>query len=322
MKKTKNREVTAFAPASVANVGCGFDFMGFAVGGVGDRATVGFSEEFNGIDICISGIYAPGLPVDPRKNTAGVAVNRLLDAMSYSGPGIRIRLEKNLPLGSGLGSSASSAAAAVFAVNELFGSPFPTGDLLPFVMESERVACGSAHADNAAPSLLGGFVIIRSNEPLDLIHVSCPDNLYGAVVHPHIELKTSDARRILRQDMPLNDVTRQCANVAAFVAALITSDLSLIGRSMNDLVAEPKRLMIIPGYADAKQAARESGALAFGISGSGPSVFALCDGIGSARLSGGAIQKSFMSSGLDSDLFITTMNAPGARIETIETNSL
>jgi homoserine kinase len=308
------KKVKAFAPASVANVGCGFDFMGFAIEGAGDRVTIETDEADSGIKILLSGPFGDLLPTDADKNTAGVAANALLKALGRSDLSFTINLEKNLPLGSGMGSSASSAAASLFAVNVLLGNPFKTEELIPFAMEGERIACGTAHADNVAPSLLGGFLIIRSYDPLDIIKIACPEDLFCAVVHPHIQLKTSDARRILRRDLPLSDVTKQSANVAAFITGILREDYKLIGRSMHDLVAEPKRTQLIPGFAQAKITALSAGAVGCGISGSGPSVFALCKGKDTAIGVAAEMSRSFSASGLASDTFISTMNAPGAYI--------
>jgi homoserine kinase len=308
------RSVTAFAPATVANVGCGFDIMGFALKGSGDKVTVTLQNENGSEIISMSGPYAGLIPSDRDKNTAGVAVTAYLNATGNTGTRLGIGLEKNLPLGSGLGSSAASSAAAVYAVNTLFGNILTTSELIPFAMEGERVACGSAHADNVAPSLLGGFVLIRSYNPLDIIQVKCPDELYCTVIHPHIELKTSDARRILKNDIPMNDVIRQSANTAAFMLGIIKEDYDLLSRSICDLLAEPKRTQLIPGFAAAKRAALEAGAIGCGISGSGPSIFALCKGELSAGKVAAVIQKSFSEAGLVSDAIISSLNSPGASI--------
>jgi len=308
------KSVTAFAPATVANVGCGFDIMGFALEGIGDKVTIAVQNERHDSCITICGYYAKQVPSERHKNTAGVAVNAYLEATGKTGINLSISLEKNLPLSSGLGGSASSAAAAVFALNTLFGNPLTTTELVPFAMEGERLACGSAHADNVAPSLLGGFILIRSYKPLDIIQVKCPDELYCTIIHPHIQLNTSDARRILKRDIPLNDVIRQSANAAAFMTGMIKEDFDLIGRSICDLLAEPKRSQLIPGFEQAKRAALDAGAIGCGISGSGPSVFALCKGEVTSDRVAKVMRKSFSDSGLISDTFVSQLNAPGACI--------
>jgi homoserine kinase len=310
----KQQSVTAFAPASVANVGCGFDIMGFAIRGVGDKVTIGNNPTRNTSEIQMSGPYARLIPSDRRKNTAGVAVDAFLEATGNKKINLSIALEKNLPLGSGLGSSASSAAAAVFAINELFGNPLSTRELIPFAMEGERIACGTSHADNVAPSLVGGFLLIRTYFPLDIIQIKCPDELYCAVVHPHIELKTSDSRRILKKDISMSDAIRQSANAAAFMVGMIRGDFELLGRSVSDLLAEPKRIQLIPGFEYAKRSALEAGAIGFGISGSGPSVFALCMGESMAESIAEVIRGTFNMSGLESDIIVSSLNSPGAFI--------
>ncbi len=308
------KSVTAFAPATVANVGCGFDIMGFAVKDAGDKVTIRLQKDKDDSRIAMSGSYCGLIPPEREKNTAGVAVNSYLAATGNTGIKLGISLEKNLPLGSGMGSSASSAAAAVFALNHLLGNPLTTTELIPFAMEGERIACGSAHADNVAPSLLGGFILIRSYDPLDIIRVKSPVELYCTIIHPHLQLSTSDARRILRKDIPMRDVIRQSANAAAFMTGMITEDFDLMGRSICDLLAEPKRSQLIPGFEQAKLAALSSGALGYGLSGSGPSVFALCKGESIARQSADVMQKAFSDAGLVSDKFISQLNAPGASI--------
>jgi len=309
-----HKSVTAFAPATVANISCGFDIMGFALEGEGDKVMVEVDDSPGREVISITGKYAKLVPQEPGKNTAGVAINALLKAAGKENISVKITLEKNLPPGSGMGSSASSAAAAVYALNRLFGNPFRTIDLIPFAMEGERAACGTAHADNVAPSLLGGFVLIRSYEPLDIIQLKTPSDLYCVVIYPHIEVKTSDARRVLRRDFPLNVVTRQSANTAAFTAGLLTGDYSLLSRSMNDLLAEPRRTMLIPGFAAAKKSALDAGAIGCGISGSGPSVFAFSSDKNRADKIADAMQNAFREAGLDSDRIISSLNSPGAKI--------
>lgn len=310
----ERNKITAFAPASVANVGCGFDIMGFAISGYGDRVTIEKDNDSDNSVIMMSGPYAGLIPSGRDRNTAGVAVDAFLKATGNENVRLSIGLEKNLPLGSGLGSSASSSAAAVFAANELLGNPLSSKDLLPFAMEGERIACGSAHADNAAPSILGGFILIRSYDPLDLIEVKAPEDLFCAVVHPRIELKTSDARRILKRDIPMQDVIRQSANAAAFMVGMMRGDFDLIGRSVNDLLAEPRRTQLIPGFDEAKRSAMGNGAIGFGISGSGPSVFALCRGELTAGILALAIKEAFSSAGLGSEAMVSSLNSPGAYI--------
>ena len=306
---SNRQQVTVFAPATVANVASGFDVLGFALDSPGDAATVLRSDR-GGVRVRSITGDAGRLPLDPKKNTAAVAVAAFLERVGNPF-GIEIELEKRMPLSSGLGSSAASAVAAVTAANLLAGSPLPARELLPFTMEAERVACGSAHADNVAPSLLGGFVLIRSYEPLDVVQLPVPGGLSCAVVHPHTELRTEDARRVLKKEIRLSDATRQWGNLAALVAALFTGDLALLGRSLQDVVAEPARSVLIPGFAGVKAAARDAGALGCSISGSGPSVFALCADPDTAGRAGGAMKAAFAAAGLESDLYLSAVNRRG-----------
>ena len=309
------QSVTAFAPATVANISCGFDIMGFALEGAGDKVTVSVTDKPVENKIKLIGKYGELVPADKERNTAGVAAYSLLRAVGMEKISVEITLEKNLPVGSGMGSSAASSAAAVFALNHLLGNPLTTTELIPFAMEGERAACGTAHADNVAPSLLGKFVLIRSYDPLDIISLNVTARLFCVLIHPHVEVKTYDARRVLRKDFPLSIVTRQSANTAALTAGLLTEDYDLIARSMTDLLAEPRRTMLIPGFEKAKRSAMEAGAIGCGISGSGPSIFAFCRNIEDAVKIAGAIQEAFfLNAGLESDRIISSLNAPGARI--------
>jgi len=316
---TKYKSVTAFAPASVANVGCGFDIMGYAVEGTGDSVTISVQENADNSKVTLYGLYGHLTPAERNKNTAGVAVDAYLKAIGKSDLNLNITLEKNMPLGSGMGSSAASSAAAVFAANYLLGNPLSTIELIPFAMEGERIACGYAHADNVAPALLGGFTLIRSYRPLDIIPVKGPDDLYSAVVHPHIELNTSDSRRVLKNEVSFENAIIQSANTAGFMVALIRGDYELMKRSMSDLLAEPYRMQLIPGFDDIKNAAMLTGAVGCGISGSGPSVFALCKGESTARLVAKVIQYEFLKIGLHNEAYISKANAPGTHIiESVE----
>ncbi len=306
------RSVKASAPATVANVSCGFDVFGFAVDQPADVVEVVRKSEPG---VRIVGIVGDDgrLPLDVDKNTAGVAVRGFLDAVG-SNAGIDIRLEKHLPLGSGMGSSAASAVAALAAVNHLLGQPMTRRELLPFAMEAERVACGSAHADNAAPSLLGGFVLIRDYNPLDVVHIPTPENLCCTLVHPHLELRTEHSRGILRTSIPLRDAIKQWGNIAGLVAGLMKGDFGLIGRSLNDVVAEPVRSLLIPGFDDMKASAMEAGALGCGISGSGPTIFALCSERTQAARVGKVIADRFNAFNLKSEVYVSGLNLEGARI--------
>ena len=302
--------IRVFAPATVANVACGFDVLGFAVRAPGDEVEV-FKTDISGVHITdISGDEGR-LSRLAHENTAGVAALQLLQHIG-SKQGIGIKLYKKMPLGSGMGSSAASAVAAAVAVNILLGSPLSKTELLPFALEGERLACGSAHADNAAPSLLGGFVLIRSYQPLDVIRLAVPDELYCCIIHPHIEVQTRDARDILRKKIDMKQAILQWGNMGGLIAGLFTSDYELIGRSLHDEIVEPVRSLLIPGFAKVKQAALSSGALGCSISGSGPSVFALCRGERAAHSAAEAMSIAFASEGIGSETYVSVVNKNGA----------
>jgi homoserine kinase len=304
------KAISAFAPATVANVSCGFDVFGFAVEQPGDEVTLTLNHSK---EVTISKIEGDGgrLPIDAGKNTAGVAVLSLLKALDRK-DGIEIALRKNLPLGSGMGSSAASAVAALVAANHLLGEPFSKRELLPFAMEAERVACGSAHADNVAPSLIGGFVLIRGYEPLDVVSIPTPENLFCTLIHPQLELKTQDSRQVLRSSISLKDAVTQWGNIAGLVAGLMKPDFGLIGRSLKDVVAEPIRSLLIPGFDLIKEKAVGAGALGCGISGSGPTIFALSTELDLAKRVGTVVQTEFLKLKLSSEIFVSRINTKGA----------
>ncbi len=306
------KSIRALAPATVANVSCGFDIFGFAVEAPADEVVLTFTDSQ---EVVIESITGDGgrLPLEAERNTAGVAVKAFLKAVN-SNQGVSIKLVKNLPLGSGMGSSAASSVAALVAINQLFDNPFTREALLPFAMEAERIACGSAHADNVAPSLLGGFVLIRGYEPLDVASIPTPANLYCTLVHPHLELKTEDSRRVLKATISMKDATTQWGNIAGLVVGLMKPDYGLITRSLNDVVAEPFRAALIPGFDTMKQEAIAGGALGCGISGSGPTIFALSTDEQIAKQVGELIKNQFKALHLNSDVFVSRINEQGARI--------
>lgn len=301
--------IKVFAPATVANVACGFDVLGFAVDAPGDEVILKKSSQ-KGITITSITGDEGRLSKDPLKNTVGVSVSNFLSKIG-SDQGIEISLDKKMPLGSGLGSSAASAVAGVFAANELLGKPLTQEELLPFAMEGERIACGSAHADNVAPSLIGGFVLIRSYSPLDVVKIPTPANLFASIIHPHIEVQTKDARSILRKQIQLQDAVVQWGNVGGLIAGLMLSDYGLIGRSMQDVIVEPIRSILIPGFDDVKQSALDAGALGGGISGSGPSIFALSTSEDTAHKVAAAMTKVFKSLEIGSETYVSQINHNG-----------
>ena len=268
------KKIRVFCPATIANISCGFDVLGVCLTTIGDEIEISEVPEKG---LRIRAIEGADLPLEVEKNVAGVAAMAFLKALTIPVEhGFEIVLKKRIKAGSGIGSSAASAAGVVFALNELMGKPFSTISLIRFAMEGERLACGTAHADNVAPALLGGFTVIRSYHPLDVVKIAAPEELVAVVIHPHIELRTEDARAILRKQITLKQATVQSGNLAGLICGLYTNDYELIGRSLHDEIIEPVRSILIPGFLKMKVAALQAGALGSGISGSGPSVFALC----------------------------------------------
>jgi homoserine kinase len=310
------KAVTAFAPATVANVSCGFDILGFAIGEMGDRVRVALSDHAG---LRVVSIVGDGgrLPLEPEKNTCTVAIQAFLDRLN-SDQGLDIALIKGLPLGSGMGSSAASAAAALMAVNELMGRPFTKSELVPFAMEAERIACGAAHADNVAPSILGGFVLIRDYAPLDIVKLPVPEGLYTTLIHPHIELRTADSRSVLRRQISLQDAVVQSGNIAGLISALYTSDLKLLGRSLKDVIAEPYRALLIPGFYELREAIQKVGALGSGISGSGPTLFVLSESQEIAESAAKKAEEVYAAIGLGVDISVADVNSVGAYVVSME----
>ncbi|MBL6449807.1 homoserine kinase [Fulvivirga sp. 29W222] len=304
------KKIKVFAPATVANVGPGFDIFGLALEGIGDELEVSLRDDSQIKILPIEGYE--DLPTDPSLNVAGVAIQSMLDELD-SQQGFEIVIKKRVMPGSGLGSSASSSAAAVYAANELLGRPFSKKELVPFAMEGEKATSGKAHADNVTPSLLGGFTLVRSYTPLDVVSIPFPAELYVAVVHPQIEVKTSDSKRILKREVALDMAISQWGNVAGLVTGLACGDFDLIGRSLEDRIVEPIRSVLIPGYEDAKQHALASGALGCSISGSGPSIFALTEGKAMAEKVAQAFDKYYTDLGIEHKVYISGINAEGAK---------
>jgi homoserine kinase len=305
--------IAAFAPATVSNVACGFDVLGFALDRPGDVVTATVATT-RGVEIAAVDGDAGRLPRDPSRNTAGAAAGALLDRLGAAS-GVRLAIHKGVPLASGIGSSGASAVAAVVAVNELLGRPAPLDVLLECAMAGEVAGCGSAHPDNVAPALYGGLVLARSARPPDVVQLPVPDGLACAVLHPHLEVETGESRALLGVTVPLADAVRQWGNVGALVAGLFRGDLSLVSRALEDHVAEPKRAHLVPGFARVQAAARAAGALGCSLSGAGPSVFALCASADAARQAGDAMRKAFVEvTGLGADIWLSPVGARGARI--------
>jgi len=267
-------EIKLFCPATVANISCGFDVLGLCLDTIGDEMIIKKSSKKG---IHITRIEGATLPLDINKNVAGVAAQALLKKRN-SNTGFEIEIIKKIKPGSGVGSSAASATGAVYGINELLGAPFSKKELVAFAMEGEKLASGAKHADNLAPAIYGGFTLIRGYNPLDIIKINVPDELFVSVIHPDIELKTEEARALLQKEILLNKAVIQWGNLGGLISGLFLEDYDLISRSLHDEIVEPHRSKLIPGFNNLKNTANESGALGSGISGSGPSVFALSKG--------------------------------------------
>lgn len=304
--------IKAFAPATVANVACGFDIFGFALDQPGDTVEI-WKREQSGIVIAEITGDEGRLPREADRNAVTVVMLKFLEHIG-STQGIEVKLHKNMPLGSGMGSSAASSVVGIFAINELLGSPLSRKELLPFAMEGERIACGTAHADNVGPSLLGGFVVIRSYNPLDVFKVNIPSELYCTLVHPDVEVNTKDARYILRNEVSLKNTISQMGNVAGLMAGLMQADYDLISRSMVDVIIEPVRAILIPEFEQVKQAAIDNGALGCSISGAGPSMFTLSRGQETAQKVGEAMQQAFGNAGISTKCFVSQINQEGPKV--------
>ncbi|MDE0223313.1 MAG: homoserine kinase [Spirochaetaceae bacterium] len=302
------RMVKAFAPATVANVASGFDVLGFAVSHPGDTVEASRTEAGG---VTLREVTGDGgrLPRDGR-NTAVIAVRALLERLGEPF-GVELALHKGMPMASGLGGSAASAAAALVAVNRLAGDAVPPEELLPCALAAERAAAGAGHADNAAPALMGGVVLIRSGDPPDLVRLPVPAGLAVALLSPDVEIRTAAARRMLPTEIPLTRAVSQWGNLAALVASLHSGDLALMGRSMHDVVAEPVRAALIPGFDRVKEAALAAGAIGCSISGSGPAVFALAATAARAAEVGECMKEAFATAGLRSVCYVSEIGTSG-----------
>ncbi|MFG4001932.1 homoserine kinase [Flavobacterium aquidurense] len=309
------KEIKLFCPATIANLSCGFDVLGLCLDNAGDEMIV---RKVDQKGVRITKIVGADLPMETEKNVSGVAAIAMLEAYeSHFNPidfGFEIEIYKHIKAGSGIGSSAASSAGAVFGINELLGKPYSRKDLVQFAMQGEKLASGNAHADNVAPALLGGFTLVRSYAPLDIIRIDSPEELFATVVHPQIELKTSDARSVLKQTVSLKSAIMQWGNVGGLIAGLYTKDYDLIGRSLHDEIVEPLRSVLIPGFDLIKQTALENGALGSGISGSGPSIFALSRGKNTADQIAKAMSDVYEAMNLPYEIHVSKINPDGVRI--------
>ena len=301
--------VIVHSPGTVANLVCGFDILGLALNEPYDIMKVNLLDR---PEVVIRNKDNFNLPTEPEKNVVGVVLLSIMERLENN-CGFQIEIEKHIKPGSGIGSSAASAAGAAVAANHLLGNIFSNDELVQFAMNGEKLASGVKHADNIAPCIFGGVSLIRCIHPLDIVSISSPD-LFVTVVHPQIEVRTSDARQILRQQILLKDAIRQWGNIAGLVTGFLKNDLDLIGRSMEDVIIEPVRSILIPGFDEVKIKCKEAGALGGGISGSGPSVFMLRKDEKTARTVETVMKEVYTRIGIDFNTYVTTINKKGVEV--------
>jgi homoserine kinase len=299
-----------FSPATVANVSCGFDSLGFAVDAVGDEMTFTKTVQKG---VKITNITGANLTYNVNENAASAVVQKILKEANANF-GIELTIHKGFSPGSGLGSSAASAAGAAFGVNQFLENQFSELELTKFAMFGEEVACGSAIADNVAAAIYGGFILVRSYEPLEIIKLPVPEALRVVAIHPQIEVKTKDAREVLPEKIALTDAVTQWANVGGLISGLYTNNYDLISNSLVDIIVEPHRKKLIPFFDTVKSSAISAGALGAGISGSGPTIFALCKGDEIASEVYKAIEESYKNTGIKFEMFISKINPNGIKI--------
>ena len=303
------QQITVNAPGTVANLVCGFDILGLCLQEPYDVMEVKLLEEKK---VIIESLDGYPLPSDPKLNTAGAPLLEMLAEVDVP-LGFHVTIRKHIKPGSGIGSSAASAAGAVVAANHLLGNPFSKTELVQFAMAGEKVASGVKHADNVAPCIYGGVTLIRSIFPIDIIPIPSPD-LFVTLVHPQIEVRTSDARQILRKEVLLKDAIKQWGNIAGLVAGFMLKDFELIGRSLEDVIIEPVRSILIPGFDEVKRRCKEAGALGGGISGSGPSIFMLSINETTAIEVETVMKEVFNKIGIDYHTYVTTINKSGVTV--------
>ena len=303
-------EIKIFSPATVANVACGYDVLGFCLDAVGDEMLI---RKVDKKGIRITKIEGFELPFKTELNVAGVSALAMYETLQPD-CGFEIEIYKNIKPGSGIGSSAASAVGSVFGMNALLGSPYNKTELTQFAMKGEALASKCEHADNLAPALFGGFTLVKSLSPLEILEIPSPDKLYATIIHPQIEVKTADSRAILPKEVKLQEAIVQWANFGSLIHSLHTNNYQLMKRSLHDAIIEPHRSKLIPFYKEVKQAALNAGALGANISGSGPSIFSLCKGIETATLVSEAIEKVYLSTGIKFDIHISKINIEGIKV--------
>ncbi len=305
-------QIKIFSPATIANISCGFDVLGCCLDAIGDEMIVRKSQQKG---IKITKIVGDNLPLETEKNVAGVAALALLEQLKFDIDfGFEIEIYKNIKPGSGIGSSAASAAGSVFAINQLLGKPFSKIELVAFAREGERLACGSPIADNVAPAIFGGFTLVKSTNPLKIIELPSLNGLFATIIHPQIEIKTADSRAILPNDIPLTKAVKQWANVGALVHALHTNDYLLFSESLIDYIVEPYRSKLIPNFNLVKESALKAGALGCGISGSGPSIFTFSKNKQVTENVAIAISNTYSKSKIPFQVYVSKINLEGIKI--------
>jgi len=307
------KKVKVHSPGTVANIVCGFDILGLALSEPYDVMEVTL---LNRPEVIIHNKDNFNLPTEAEKNVAGVVLLSVMERMSNT-IGFEVTVEKHIKPGSGIGSSAASAAGAAVAANYLLGNIFSSDEVVQFAMNGEKLASGVKHADNIAPCILGGISLIRSIHPLDIVSIPAPD-LFVTVVHPQIEVRTADARQILKQQVLLKDAIRQWGNIAGLVTGFMKNDYDLIGRSLEDVIIEPVRSILIPGFDELKAKCKEAGALGGGISGSGPSVFMLSKDESTAKAVGHVMSQVYERIGIEYNIYVTTINKKGVEVVSSE----
>ena len=303
-------KIKIFSPATVANVACGFDVLGFCLDSVGDKMVIKKNDKKG---IHITKIEGFDLPYETELNVAGVSALAMYKALDVDF-GFEIEIYKNIKPGSGIGSSAASAVGSVFGMNELLGKPFNKTQLTEFAIKGEAIASKCEHADNLAPALFGGFTLVKSISPVQILEIPSPDDLYATIIHPQIEIKTSESRALIPKEVPLNDAITQWANLGSLVHALHTSDYELIRDSLKDVIIEPYRSQLIPHFNEVKEAVLNAGALGSGISGSGPSIFSLSKGLETANKVKDAMHSVYSRTGIEFDIHVSKINTEGVKI--------
>lgn len=304
------KKIKVFAPASIANMGCGFDIIGMALDDVGDVLEISVEE---GDGITIRNLTDVPLPEDIEMNVITPVVRKFLQTTGKKAQ-VNVSILKKIFPGSGIGSSAASCAAAAYGMNELYDHPLTDEEMVVCAMEGENLASGGYHADNAAPAVMGGIVLIRSYDPLDLIKLPVPGNFYCAVIHPHMMVSTKEARSILPEKIPMHDAITQWGNVGGLVAGLYSSDIRLVGRAMKDVIAEPYRKSFIPGFDELRENLLAAGSLAMNISGSGPSVFSVSDRYEPVLKAEAIMKKHFDKLGIPYETFAVKVSNKGSRV--------